>query len=438
MSSRLHNRPSYTLGVLTIAYMFAYLDRQILGLLVEPIRRDLLLTDVQIGLLQGFSFALVLAIGGLAAGRWVDRGNRIRIATIAIAAWSVMTAACGFADSFKSLLVCRAGVALGEAALIPAAYSLISDLFPTRRRGLAMGIYSSGAFIGAGLSLILAATALHHLSEEPHALFVKLGTTFAWQSIFVLVGLPGLAIALWVSSLKEPGRGGDAAPPGVPDNAEVRAYFVGRRVELVTLYLCLGFVGMQSYSYSAWAPSMLIRTFELAPAAVGFVLGPLFVAASLAGLLVGAVLGDQLVRAGFHAARPTLMLVGALGASVFTAALPTMTRQNEALGLIAATCFFSTLVVANGPAALQDITPSRMRGISSAVGVMVVTILGMGFGPSLVGYIAENVLRNPHRLGAALSIVSTGALLSAAALALVAAFKYRLDPETHMKSARQG
>lgn len=428
MSSRLRNQPSYMLGVLTMAYIFAYLDRQILSLLVEPIRRDLLLTDVQIGLLQGFGFALVLAVAGLAAGRWVDQGNRIRIVAIAIATWSVMTAACGFADSFRSLLICRAGVALGEAALIPAAYSLISDLFPIRRRGLAMAIYSSGAFIGAGLSLILAATALHHLAE-PDAPFMKLGTTFPWQSIFVLVGLPGLAVALWVSRLKEPIRGGDGAPPGVPDPADVRAYFMGRRVELVTLYLCLGFLGMQSYSYSAWAPSMLIRTFELPPASVGFVLGPLFIAASLTGLLVGAVLGDQLVRSGFPAARPALMLIGALGASAFTAALPMMNTQDGALALIAATCFFSTLVVANGPAALQDITPSRMRGISSAAGVMVVTILGMGLGPPLVGYIADNVLRDPDRLGAALSIVSTGALLSSAALALVAAFKYRLAHE---------
>lgn len=438
MSSGLQNRPFYMLGVLTTAYIFAYLDRQILSLLVEPIRRDLLLTDVQIGLLQGLSFALVLAIGGLPTGRWVDRGNRIRIAAVAIAVWSIMTAACGFADSFLSLLVCRAGVAMGEAALIPAAYSLISDLFPTRRRGLAMGIYSSGAFIGAGLSLVLAATAFQNISQ-PQSPIIALGTTFAWQSVFVLVGLPGLSVALWVASLREPARGGAASAPfEVPGVDEMRAYFVGRRVELMTLYVCLGLVGMQSYSYSAWGPSMLIRTFQLSPAAVGFVLGPLFIVASLTGLLVGAALGDRLVRAGFHAARPTLMLVGSFGASVFTAPLPMMTTQSSVLTLIAATMFFSTLVVANGPAALQDITPSRMSGISSAVGVMVVTLLGMGLGPPLVGYITETVLKNPDKLGTALSIVSTSALLSAAALALVAAFKYRLGPETHLAAARQG
>ncbi|MET3614244.1 MFS family permease [Rhizobium aquaticum] len=438
MSSGLQCRPSYMLGVLTTAYIFAYLDRQILSLLVEPIRRDLLLTDVEIGLLQGLSFALVLAVGGLPAGRWVDRGNRTSIAAMAIAVWSIMTAACGFADSFLSLLVCRAGVALGEAALIPAAYSLISDLFPTRRRGLAMGIYSSGAFIGAGLSLILAASALHHLSQ-PGSSLTRLGTTFAWQSVFVLVGLPGLAIALWVASLKEPARGAaESAPAEVPNMNDVRAYFWARRVELLTLYFSLGLVGMQSYSYSAWGPSMLIRAFELSPAAVGLVLGPLFIGASLAGLLVGAMLGDKLVRRGLRAARPALMCVGALGAGVFAAPLPMMTTQNAALTFIAGTCFFSTLVVANGPAALQDITPPRMRGISSAIGVMVVTMVGMGLGPPLVGYITENVLRDPHQLGMALSVVSTGALLSSAALALVAAFHYRLGPEPDLASARQG
>ena len=113
--------PSYTLGVLTIASTLSYLDRQILGLLAEPLRQDLHLTDLQIGLLQGFTFAIVLATAGLPLGRLVDTGNRVRIAAIGIALWSIMTAACGFAGSFGALLLCRTGVAWGEASLTPAA-----------------------------------------------------------------------------------------------------------------------------------------------------------------------------------------------------------------------------------------------------------------------------------------------------------------------------
>jgi MFS family permease len=437
MSLSIRQRPSYTLGVLTLAYVFAYLDRQVLSLLVEPIRADLNLSDVQIGLLQGFAFALVLALGGLPAGRWVDRGNRIQIAAIAITFWSIMTAACGFADSFEALLVCRAGVALGEAALVPAAYSLISDRFPIRRRGLAIGFFTSGAFIGAGLSLILAATVLHQLSL-PGAEFLLPGTTYAWQSVFILFGLPGLAVALWVANLEEPRRNEATPAKALPSAGEVRAYFIKRRTELLTLYFCLGFTGMHSYGYSAWVPTMLIRKFELPPSDIGFVLGPLFIGFSLAGLLLGATLGDKLVRRGVQAGRPLLMVVGASGAALSTAALPLMTTLETALAMISATSFFATIVIANGPAALQDITPSRMRGISSVVGVMVVTLLGMGLGPSLVGFISQEVLGDKNGIGVALAIVSTGALMMSSVLALVAALNYRLDLDSEDKGAGSG
>tara|TARA_R110002020_G_scaffold24424_2_gene80415 strand:+ start:6257 stop:7570 length:1314 start_codon:yes stop_codon:yes gene_type:complete len=425
MSSGVPINPSYTWGVFTVAYTFSYLDRQILSLLVEPVRLDLKLTDVQIGLLQGFAFAIVLAIAGLPLGRLVDRGNRVRIAAIAVAFWSVMTAACAFAGSFQSLLICRAGVALGEAALIPAAYSIISDLFPTRRRGLAIGLFTSGAFIGAGLSLILSATLLYEL-QKPNLGFLLPGTQYAWQTVFIAFGLPGIAVALWVASLKEPPRRSATTPGEVPGAGEVRAYFAKRRVELASLYLCLGFTALQIHSYSAWAPSMMIRTFDLAPAAVGFKLGPLLIAAGLFGLLLGAASGDMLVRRGFHAARPSLMFIGALAGSLFTAALPFASGQQAALVLIAAATLCSTIVVANGPAALQDITPPRMRGISSAIGVMIITLVGMGIGPTLVGYVSQDIIGDPGRMAIALSVVSTGALLVSAALALVAGLNYRL------------
>ncbi|WP_244510062.1 MFS transporter [Rhizobium sp. AC27/96] len=426
--------PSYTLGVLTVACTLSYLDRQILGLLVEPLKQDLNLTDVQIGLLQGFTFAIVLAAAGLPLGRWVDTGSRVRIAAVGIALWSIMTAACGFAGSFETLLLCRAGVALGEAALTPAAYSLISDLFPSRRRGFAIGIYSSGAFMGAGLSLVLGATVLHQLLQTGNG-FLLPGTEHIWQIVFVVIGLPGIAIAFWVASLREPARRSVTNPGTVPGAAEVRSYFADNRVELASLYLCLAFAAIQSYSYSAWVPSVLIRTFHMPPIAIGFSLGPIFIACSVSGLIFGAVLGDILVRRGITAARPMLMLGGALAASLFTAALPFASTLNTALVLIAIASFFTTIIVANGPPALQDITPARMRGVSSAVGIMIVTLIGMGLGPTLVGFIGQNIIGDPNKIGIALSIVSTVALVISSALALVASLNYRLEPDNSASPA---
>lgn len=420
--------PSYTLGVLTIASTLSYLDRQILGLLAEPLRQDLHLTDLQIGLLQGFTFAIVLATAGLPLGRWVDTGNRVRIAAVGIALWSIMTAACGFAGSFGALLLCRTGVALGEAALTPAAYSLISDLFPTRRRGLAISIYSTGAFIGAGLSLVLAATVLHELSSAGNV-FVLPGMQHIWQMVFVFIGLPGIAVALWAASLKEPRKHSGATPGPIAGTVEIRAYFLDNRVELASLYFCLAFAATQAYSYSSWVPTVLIRTFHMPPIAVGFSLGPLFIASSVSGLIFGAILGDGLVRRGFAAARPILMCGAALIAALFTAAMPFASTLNAALVLIAVATFLSTIIVANGPPALQDITPSRMRGISSAVGILIVTLVGMGVGPTLVGFLSQDMLGDPSKIGVALSVVSTAALIVSSALALVAIFNYKLEPD---------
>ncbi|MGY5776267.1 MFS transporter [Rhizobium sp. LEGMi135b] len=426
--------PSYTLGVLTIACIFSYLDRQILGLLAEPMRQDLNLTDVQIGLLQGLAFAIVLAAGGLPLGRWVDTGNRVRIAALGIAFWSIMTAACGFAGSFETLLLCRAAVALGEAALAPAAYSLISDLFPIHRRGFAIGIYSSGAFIGAGLSLILGATVLHQLLKADD-MFLLPGTQHVWQMVFVAIGLPGIAVAFWMASLREPRKHSGTTPSPIAGAAEIRAYFADNRIELVSLYFCLAFAAVQSYSYSAWVPSMLIRAFQMSPIAVGLNLGPLFIAASVSGLIFGAALGDMLVRRGIAAARPMLMFGGALAASLLTAALPFASTLNAALALISTATFISAIIVANGPPALQDITPSRMRGVSSAVGVMIVTLVGMGLGPTLVGFVSQDIIGDPNKIGIALSIVSTAALIVSSILAWVASFNHKLAPNNTARRA---
>lgn len=421
--------PSYTLGVLTIAYILSYLDRQILGLLVEPMKQDLDLTDIQIGLLQGFSFAIVLAAAGLPLGRLVDTGNRVRIAAAGIAFWSIMTAACGFAGNFEALLLCRAGVALGEAALTPAAYSLISDLFPIRRRGFAMGIFSSGAFIGAGLSLVLGATVLHQ-SLGTDSAFLLPGMQYAWQLVFVVIGLPGIAVAIWTASLREPARHSEATSNPAPAAAEIRAFFGGNRIEFAGLYFGLALAAIQSYSYSAWVPSVLIRAFHMPPIAVGFSLGPIFIACSVSGLIFGAVLGDALVRRGVTAARPILMSAGALAASLFTAALPFAPTLSTAFAVISAAAFFSTIVVANGPPALQDITPSRMRGVASAVGVMIVTLIGMGLGPTLVGFVGQKIIADPNEISIALSIVSTVALVVSSSLAFLASLHYKLKPDS--------
>ena len=203
----------YALGVLVIVYMLNFIDRQILSILAEDIKADLGLEDAQIGFLYGTAFAVFYALFGIPLGRLADSWYRGRLMAIGLALWSSMTALSGFANSFGMLAVARIGVGIGEASASPAAYSMISDYFPKERRATALSIYSSGLYLGGGLSLPIGGFVLSRWNMAyPVAAEAPLGLA-GWQAAFLAVGIPGLLLALWVLSLREPQRG---ASDGLP------------------------------------------------------------------------------------------------------------------------------------------------------------------------------------------------------------------------------
>jgi MFS family permease len=198
----------YALGVLTLVYMVNFVDRQILSILANDIKRDLGLTDADLGFLYGTAFAIFYALFGIPLGRLADSWSRTRLLAIGLALWSSMTALSGLARSGAALSLARIGVGVGEATASPCAYSLLSDWFPARLRATALAIYSSGLFIGSGISLLLGAT----IVEQWNLAYPDGGPLglAGWQAAFIIVGLPGLGLALWVLSLREPARGSDA------------------------------------------------------------------------------------------------------------------------------------------------------------------------------------------------------------------------------------
>lgn len=199
----------YVLGVLVVVYILNFIDRQILAILAVDIKRDLGLNDQQLGFLGGAAFAVFYALFGVPLGRLADRWHRVRLLTIGLVLWSTMTAVSGFARNFLTLSFARMGVGVGEATASPTAYSLISDYFPARQRGTALAIYSSGLYLGGGVSLLIGA----NISNWWDAAYPRGGIAglVGWQAAFVAVGLPGLLVALWVASLREPARQPDAA-----------------------------------------------------------------------------------------------------------------------------------------------------------------------------------------------------------------------------------
>lgn len=194
----------YVLGVLVVVYILNFIDRQILSILAVDIKRDLDLTDGQLGFLGGAAFAVFYALFGVPLGRLADRWHRVRLLTIGLVLWSTMTALSGFARNYLTLSLARMGVGVGEATASPTAYSLISDYFPARQRATALAIYSSGLYIGGGVSLFIGAK----ISKVWDAAYPGGGVAglVGWQAAFLAVGIPGLLLALWVASLREPAR----------------------------------------------------------------------------------------------------------------------------------------------------------------------------------------------------------------------------------------
>ena len=414
-------RPWYVLAVMLTAYVLAFVDRQILNLLVEPIKRDLHLSDTQISLLQGFAFAVFLSLTGLPIGRLVDTRRRITILAVGVSFWSLATAACGLARSFPQLLAARIGVAVGE-AVTPGGYSLIGDLFPHRRMGLAISLFQTGPYLGGGLALIGGGLLVAHTARWSVTLPLA-GELHGWRLVFLLVGLPGLLVSLWAATLREPARTGPgrgAAPAG----AEVAAYFRANAAAIVGLNLCTAAAATISYGFSACAPSYLIRTFHMTPPQVGAAYGPIVIAAGVAGSLSAGVAGDWAVGRGLRVGRLGVIVAAVLLALPCAVAAALAPNAAVALTLIAPTSYFAAVALACAPAALQDITPPRMRGVQHALGILAVNLIGLGLGPTAVALVTDYVLHDEAQVRYALATVAPAALALSALCGALASPAY--------------
>ena len=412
----------YVVGVLVLAYTFSFIDRQILSLLVVPIRRDLEISDTEMSLLIGFAFALFYTICGLPIGRAVDVKHRIRIISIGIAFWSVMTALCGVAKTYWQLFLFRMGVGVGEAALSPAAYSILSDYFPPNQRGAALGVYGMGVYIGAGLALVIGGVVVKAVSGVEHTVLPIVGEVYAWQVVFFVVGLPGLLVALWALTLKEPVRRGhtrktvDANGREVLESVPVKDVVDYMRANSLTLFshhVGYALCAMMAYGVSAWIPTFLIRTHGWEAGDAGIYYGIIVVIFGTAGVVTGGWMADKLTEMGYRDGKLRVLLYGALACIPFTAVYPFLDNAWVAMALIAPSTFFATFCTGAGPAGVQEIMPNQMRGQASAFMIFVVTIIGLGLGPTAIAVVTDAVFADDNMLYASLGIVATAILVIA-------------------------
>jgi MFS family permease len=400
-----------------VAYVFSFIDRMILSLMVEPLKRDLLLSDTQISLLHGLAFAVFYTLVGLPIGRVIDRVSRIKVAAVGIALWSATTAASGLAQSYAQLLLARIGVAVGESTLTPAAYSLFADLFDRRRLGFALGIYNLGSAIGAGIAMVLGGVIVQYASGQQAVSLPLIGEVRPWQMTFFYVGLPGLLVAAATAMLPETGRRTSAAGAGIAaiPVPEVLRFARSRSGALAGHHLGVAFSNLAAFAIVSWMPAMLVRTYQWSIAQAGLAVGIALLVGGLLGLTGGGWLADRQYSRARTVGRMRLCLYATLCGIPAAALLGLQSSPIAAVVLFGVAYMFSIMPISSASAALQEIVPPPLRGQMSAFYLFVVNIVGIGLGSTAVALLSDHVFTQADGIRFSLSVIAPLALLAAAA-----------------------
>lgn len=393
----------YVIGVFALANTFNFLDRQLLAILLVPIKDELGASDAEMGFLSGFAFALFYTFAGIPIARWADRGTRRSIMAGGIALWSGMTAVCGLARSFWQLAGARVGVGVGEAALTPAAHSMISDYFTPRHRATALAVLTMGAHVGVILGMGIGGAIVDH---------------WGWRAAFFIAGAPGLLVALLVRlTVREPLRGQSegivAAPEVEPLGTVLRTLWRLRTFRHLALGASLqAFFG---YGFLAWAPTFMMRVHDMSPGEVGLPLGLILGLGGLTGALVSGGMSDRLARRDprWYVWLPALTAVAMIPFALLFLYWPTA---------MAAMLFFAPAVCLGNfypppiYALTQGLVGARMRGIAASILLLVINLIGLGLGPWLVGVLndALNAQFGAHAIRYSLAIIGLSNIWAAA------------------------
>ena len=366
----------YVLGVLFVVYVFNFVDRQILSILLPSIKDDLQVSDTALGFLTGFAFAAFYTVAGLPIARLADAGTRRTIIAVGVAVWSVMTAAQGLSRVFWQLAIARVGVGVGEAACSPPAHSLLADYFPPEQRATALAIYSSGIHFGILFGLLAGGW---------------IDEFFGWRVAFFVVGLPGLLLAVLVRlTVREPERG--QSEPGVqveepPRIQEVFA-FLWRLPSFRQMALGSAFMAFAGYGLSTWTPMFLVRVHGMGTGEIGTWYGLITGIFGASGAFLGGWLTDRLAR---RDARWYLW-VPALGAVLgipFVLALLFWPEPHQGLLLSIPSTVFGAMWLGPVFSMTQTLARVRMRAVASAILLFVINIIGLGLGPQVVGILSD-------------------------------------------------
>jgi MFS family permease len=369
---------NYVLGVLFLVYVFNFIDRQVMSVFIAPIKAEFGASDTEMGLLVGFAFAVLYTFAGIPIARLADRANRRNIIAIGLAVWSGMTLASGLAKSFVQLAIARVGVGLGEAAGTPPAHSLIADYFPPERRGMALAVYSSGVFAGSAIAYLGGGYLLEH---------------FDWRTAFIILGVPGLLVALLLRfTVREPQRGQSEGAAGQTETSTLMEtlQFLMKSPSWVALMVGCAFLSIPGYGVLMWGYEFLGRVHGLSPVETGKWMAMIVGGGGLLGTLLGGYITD---RAGRENQGRRIVVPAALTLAGLPLSLVFFLSDNLSLALL---CFFPYYVLMNAyiPAMYsvnQSLAKLHMRATASAIVLFIINIVGAGAGPFIVGALSDGL-----------------------------------------------
>jgi len=417
-----------TVAILMVAYVFSFIDRQILNLLVAPVRRDLDISDTQMSYLLGLSFALFYTICGIPIGRLADVKSRRGIIAVGIVFWSLMTAGCGMARSYLTFLLFRVGVGVGEATLSPSAYSLIADSFPKETRSTAISVYSMGIYIGSGLAFLVGGLIIKFASAQGDLDLPLVGAVRPWQLVFLVLGAAGLLFSLMILAIREPARHGVGAGVEVPLK-EAAAWLNANRRTVLHHNIGVSMVSFAAYGSAAWVPSFFIRNHGWDAPTTGIVYGAITAVFGSAGIVFGGRLADRLLKRGEVDAGLRVCLIGALFAIPFCIAFPLVASGTWAAIWLMPAAFGLAMPFGVAPAAIQEIMPNALRSQASAVYLFLVNLIGLGLGPTAVALCTDYLFGNDLAVRYSLALALPAALVVACILLLTGLPHYRASQE---------
>jgi len=368
---------AYTLFMLVLVFTSSHVDRQIMGILGEPIKLALGLSDTQLGLLTGISFALFYAGLGVPMAMWADRNNRRNLISFSVFVWSLMTAMCALAQNFFQLLLARIGVGVGEAGSSPPSHSIIADLYPPERRATAMAIFGTGINWGILIGFLVGGW---------------INQWYGWKAAFLVVGLPGLLLAAVVRfTVKEPPRGhserlkSDVPPPPL---GEVMRFLLGDPV-LRNIVIAGTLIAFTGYASVIWVPTYLNRIHELGTGAIGSALALLIGVGGAIGIYAGGRLADYMAAKFGAQWLPWIVAIANLISIPFLWFAFFADSASGALWAYALPAALGTLYVGPGFALVQNRTPVEMRSVAAAINLFILNIIGLGAGPFFVGAMSD-------------------------------------------------